>query len=228
MSERRFAIGDLELERWLVGELTGEAKARVDAAVESDPALKAHVAERRAEQAAFQLQRPPLRLPEAPKRALPWWVVSFACLGAAAALVVVVVPRLGAMEDDGTVRMRGGPKVSITVQREERIFEYRQGVLLAPKDRIRLTVESPAAGYLTVLGRDANQAPVVHYDNVALTAGGFTAPDSLELDDSPRPEELVVVVTPAPVDANALLAELRAGKVPNDATVLELAKEPLP
>ena len=228
-ARRRFApLSDLELERYLVGELSGEALARVERAIEADAALKAHVLERRADQAAFTLQRPPLRLPEKQPRALPWWVVSFASLATAAALVFLVAPRFSASEDGGAVRVRGGPKVSVTVQRDERVFEYRQGVLLAPKDRIRLTVESPAAGYLTVLGRDASQAPVVHYDNVPVTAGTFTAPDSLELDDSPRAEELVVVVSPTPVDSSALLGAMRAGTQPPEATVLRLAKEPLP
>jgi hypothetical protein len=213
-------FSDLLLERYLAGELDADARRRIDEAALARPELAEHLRERRAEREAFKLKARALQLPAAaaPRRGWAW---AFAAVAMAAALLLVVLVPAG----PSRVALRGAAPLSVQVAvlRGSDVFEYREGVLLLPKDRIRLTVRSPAPGVLTVVAADARRAPTLLYEGIRVGEGSVTLPDSLELDDAPGPEELYLYLTPERPAAAELLQRVRRGDT-RGATVLKLAK----
>ncbi|MCA2979261.1 MAG: hypothetical protein INH41_02315 [Myxococcaceae bacterium] len=222
MKARFHPVTDLDVERYLVGELSGDEAARVEAAARASEVLQRHLDERRAAKRAFALKRPPLRLPAATRPA--WWPWALALPVAAAALVAVV--RRAPVEGDGPGIARRGAEVAeveIAVQREEAVFPWRAGVILEPKDRLRLTVKTAAPSVATLIGEDARREPVILYEAVALPGGALTLPGSLEVDDTPGGERLYLFVGPTAPDAPALLKAVRAGRA-DGALVITLEK----
>jgi len=213
-------FSDLVLERYLAGELEPAEARRIEDAAVARPELDAHLRERRAEREAFKLRMRPLPLPKEPERSLfaRWAFVAVA----AAALVLAVV--LATLPKGGGVAMRGDAQVSahVAVQRGADVFEYREGVILQPNDRIRLTVRVAAPGFLTVVGRDARGVSQVLYENLKVEAE-TVLPDSLELDDTPGSEELFLFMRPQPAPAADLLERVKKNAAAG-ATVVKLAK----
>jgi hypothetical protein len=232
MKARFHPVTDLELERYLADDLSDAERQKVEAQVAQRPDVQAYLAQRRAEKEAFRAKQPPLPVllsPRArPVSRSPWPALAAVGLALAASLALVVLtPQLRG--DESSIAARGRPKITVVVLRGDSLFEYREGVLLTAGDRIRLTVESPSSGYVTVIGRDSNRMPVVHYENVKAMPGSFIVPDSLELDDSPGPEELLVFFTAEPIRPEEKVEALTRGEpLGSAATVLELAKEPAP
>ncbi len=228
----RFApLTDLEIEQFLCGELEGAAAERIERQAERDAALAAHLAERRAQQQAFFAENPRLGVELAQAR--PRWPAwSLGLAGAAAAAVLVVVALFawptepGPTADGPGIRARGALKVELTVRRDERTFAFREGVLLRPGDRVRLSLEATESGFLTLIGRDQRGRWTVYYDGLPTTAGTWTVPDSLVLDDDPNPEHWYALLTSERIEANTLLDRLQAGQpLEAAATVLTLHKE---
>lgn len=210
-------LSELELERYLCGELSPEQAQVVERLAAEREDLRAHLERRRAEQRAFVLQRPPLRLPRPDRRRFVAWG-----LGLAAATLTFLVVR---PVPPSSITPRGRPKVTVVVRRGERVFEHQAGMLLRAGDALRFTVESGTGGFLTVLGEDRSGSATLYYDGVEATAGSFTAPGSLVLDADPGPEVFYLVLRAARVDAGAIRSALESGVVPDDVTVLSLAKE---
>lgn len=222
MKARFEPFTDLLLERYLAGELDGHEARRVEDAAAKRPELKQYLQGRRADREAFKLKRPPLKLPAEPLGWPAWrWGATALALGAAALLLVVVVPR--APPSTG-IAMRGEARVglSVAVQRGAEVFAYRDGVVLLPRDRIRLTVKAPEPGYLTIVAQDARGEALVLYEAVRVE-GETTLADSLELDDTPGTEELFVFFGPTAVRGAVALDGVRK-RVLGDATVVKLSK----
>ena len=221
MKARFHPFSDLLLERYLAGELEAAEARRIEEAAAQRPDLDEYLRGRRADREAFKLRRPPLKLPTSESRPPLMWRWAFAGLAlvAATVLALVLLPR-----DDRGIAMRGDerPTVSVAVQRGVEVFEYRDGVVLQPKDRIRLTVKVPQPGYLTVVDRDARGEPAVLYDSVNVS-GETTLPDSLELDDIPGHEELLLFFTAGPLPGAKAIDRARQGAT-TDATVVKLSK----
>lgn len=224
-------LTDLEIEQFLCGELTGDAAERIERQAEKDPALATHLAERRAQQQAFFQAHPRLEV-ELPPERRRWVGWSLGLAGAAAAAVLVVVALFawpmepGTGSDGPTIRARGALKVGLTVRRAERTFAFREGVLLRPGDRVRLSLEATEAGFLTLIGRDQHGRWTIYYDGLPTTAGTWTVPDSLVLDDDPNPEHWYALLTSERIEAKKLLDRLRAGQpLEAAASMLTLTKE---
>lgn len=222
MKARFEPFNDLLLERYLAGELEAQDVRRIEEAAATRPELADYLRSRRADREAFKLKRPPLKLPaEAPPR-LAWrWAFGAALALAAALLVVVLVPQ----EPDNGIAMRGdaGVSVEVAVLRGADVFAYRDGVVLLPKDRIRLTLKAPKPGLATLVARDARGEPQLLYEGVRVS-GETTLPDSLELDDTPGAEELYVFfASERAVSAADAIERARRGEV-RDATVVKLVK----
>lgn len=223
-------FSEYEIDLYMVGDASSELTERVEARVGADPDFAAIIDEQRAEREAFYVTRP--RLPQpAPSRAKTSWL--FAAVGglavaATAALLMVVVP---AQEhrSSSLIRTRGGLKVTLTVRRDERIFPYEDSVRLHAGDQVRVTIESPAAGFLSVVGREAGNTWSVLYDAVPVRAGSFTAPGSRVMDSSLVEETWYVFLTPDPVSALEIVERLKAGDaIPGDASTLVIRKQPVP
>lgn len=221
MKARFKPFSDLQLERYLAGELESQEARRVEDAAGQRPELEQYLRGRRAEREAFKLKRPPLKLPVesqgSPARRWRWGLA----LSAAALLLFVLVPR----HPPGTgIAMRGEARLglSVAVQRGAEVFAYREGVVLLPGDRIRLTVKAPEPGFLTIVALDARSEPQVLYEAVR-TQGETTLADSLELDDTPGTEELFVFFGPTAVPAATALDAVRTRAL-GDAIVVKLLK----
>ena len=199
----RFApIRDFDIEAHLCGELPSEARSAFEAELERSPELREYLAERRRSQAEF-LERHPLRLqlPAAAQRRDG--SVIWGGLLAAVGLLALLLPAQPALQRDpvldgtrDTVRVKGNPlAVQLFVKRGETVFRYRPDTPLRPDDRIRISIECPSAGYLSVFGRDARGQISVYYTGLATSPGRYTVPDSLILDDAEGDEQWVVVHT---------------------------------
>lgn len=234
-------FSDRELEAYLVGELDAEQATQIEQAANQQPELSQYLDERRAEQRAFFLLHPSLQ--RAPARTSFWaplwrgWLLPSGLAAAAAAMLLLYIAMPLTPGDDGlsgdpsqgAVRSKGAPKIELTVQRSDRTFTYRQGMLLRQGDRVRVTVESATPGWLCLLGRDGRGQVSVYYEKTQIKAGTYTLPDSLELDAAEGVEQWYAVLSEAPISAPALAEKLRRGEaLEGRVTVIEIVKEATP
>lgn len=226
-------LSDFEIEAYLCGDLGPEDTKRVEAAAAESAELRKYIQERQDEREDFFLAHPRLRLPEAPKRVTPQRImVAVASAAIMAAFVVTLVfwaaPDKGG-QIESSIRAMGTVKATLTVQREGRTFQHREGVLLREGDRVRLSVESPQSGHLTVLARSHGGKFEVYYDALRTTAGDYTVPDSLILDDQVGMEDWFIILAPAGKDPREYVQKLRSGATLDArATVIRVVKEAKP
>jgi hypothetical protein len=198
-----FPVRDLDIEAYLCGELEGAARRGFELELERSPELQVYLDERILARSRF-LREHPLRLPltAAPQRKHDGSVL-WGGLLAAVAVAALFVPgrpvrdhdfvRLPSATED-TVRVKGNTLAAeLFVKRGETVFRYRPGTVLQPQDRVRLSVECPSSGYLTVFGRDGSGEVSVYYAGLLTSPGRYTVPDSLILDDVDGDEEWVLV-----------------------------------
>ncbi len=226
MHARRFApFSDYQLEEYVAGVADPADAHSIERAAAQSGELARYLAERRAERAAFLLRHP--RLERDPRRPrLTRLGFSGALLAAcAAAAVMWLTPPAG---DAPEVRVKGGARASIVVQRDGRTFPRTEGVLLRPGDKLRLVVDAPRPGFVTVVARD-RQGFTALYDAVAIAAGETALPGSWVLDDTPGPETWFVLIAEEASAASRLQEVLRQGSpIEVPLTVLTLDKEPAP
>lgn len=223
-------LSDFEIEAYLCGDLGPQEKERVEAAVSASAELQEYIQKRRAEQEAFFREHPRLEVEKEPRRVAPMRFLAWA--GAAAAILVValfVVLYIGGAKDEPGIRAMGAVKATLTVQRNGRTFQYREGVLLREGDRVRLSVESPKSGHLTVLARGPGGQFEVYYDALRTTAGDYTVPDSLILDEQVGVEDWFIILDEEGKDPREYVRRLQSG-APLDAraTVIRVVKEAKP
>jgi hypothetical protein len=196
-------VRDIEIEAYLCDELSGAARHAFEAELGRSRALRDYVAARERDRAGF-LERHPfdLQLPAAERRSRDGSVI-WGGLLAAVALLGLFVPAQLAREVEpviepsrDTVRVKGNTlTVELFVKRGEDVFRHRPGTALRPNDRVRISIESPAAGYLSVFGRDASGRISVYYEALPTNPGRYTVPDSLILDEAAGDEQWVLVHT---------------------------------
>lgn len=226
-------LSDFEIEAYLCGDLGPQEQERVEAVIAASAELQEYIRQRQAEREEFYRAHPRLEIEREPERIAPVRFLAWA--GAAAAvLVVALFVILYAAGEKGTtgdpgIRAMGAVKATLTVQRNGRTFQYREGVLLREGDRVRLSVESPHSGHLTVLARHAGGQFEVYYDALETTAGEYTVPDSLILDEHVGAEDWFIILAPAGKDPRDYVQKLKSGK-PLDAraTVIRVMKEAKP
>ena len=226
-------LSDFEIEAYLCGDLGPGEKERVEAAVTASAELQEYIQQRRAEQEAFLRDHPRLEHAEEPRRIAPMRFLAWAGAAAAVLVVSLFVVLYAAEERPGTgdpgIRAMGALKATLTVQRNGRTFQYREGVLLREGDRVRLSVESPQSGHLTVLARGHAGKFEVYYDALRTTAGEYTVPDSLILDDHVGVEDWFIILAPAGKDPREYVQEIQSGEALDArATVIRVLKEAKP
>lgn len=224
-------LTDLEIEEYLCGDAAPSVVARVDDLARGSAELREYLAERRAEQTAFFVQHPVLKvqLPEpARHRRTRWLALGVGALAGAMALgaMLIVVGGKDAEPVAWHIQSRGGLKATLAVRREGRVFAHRAGLPLRQGDQVRLSIESPTSGFVTVLGPGKDGELAAYYEAIAVSAGTFAVPDSLVLDDHVGEEEWLVLLTPAPLSAREAIARVER-KEPLEAstTVLRIVKE---
>ena len=198
-----YPVRDIEIEAYLCGELHGAARGRLEAELERNAKLKAYVEDRRREQASFLARHPfTLQLPATASQRRDGSVI-WGGLLAAVALLALILPGRSRVEPEltpwpyaerDTVRVKGNTlSADLFVKRGETVFRYRPGTALRAGDRVRISIESPSSGYLSVFGRDARGQVSVYYSALLTTSGRYTVPDSLILDDADGDEQWVLV-----------------------------------
>jgi hypothetical protein len=205
----------------------------VEAAISASAQLREYIQKRQAEREDFFSAHPRLKIEIQPRRVAPLRILAWA--GAAAAVVVLALFVMFYSIDDQPgagdpgIRAMGAVKATLTVQRNERTFQYREGVLLREGDRVRLSVESPQSGHLTVLARGPSGQFEVYYDALQTTAGDYTVPDSLILDEQVGVEDWFIILDDEGRDPREYVQKLRSGS-PLDAraTVIRVVKEAKP
>jgi hypothetical protein len=211
------AVSRFDVERFAVGELSGERAIDVQRAIDTDPALKAFFDDVKASDAAFLIMAPPSSFMAAlgdtiTARAAPasWWTRLAGAwsslhlqmgLGAAAAAVVVVVavstpdgPRSGSTS-------KGGPHtatVGFFVKDKDGARVGEAGEVLHAGDQIQLTVTDADRDAMVVVGIDGSGVVSVYaVEATATVAKGATGPRvlpaSLVLDDTVGVERFFVV-----------------------------------
>lgn len=203
-----------ELEDYLVGELTPDRAAVIEAAAKEDAALSDHLEARRAERAAF-LHDPRRRsfaslVDEAGAAKKPWLSWSSFALGIAAAAAAGLV--LAPSGDAPGIRTKGGisVKAAVLTGGEPELFDATKA--LHPGDRIRLTVDDPSGGFLTVILEEASGEVDVLYRPAELgelRPGTHMLPDSLELDTKVGRERIYVIMSNERGDPEAWREEIK-------------------
>lgn len=229
-------FSDLEIEEYLTDDIAGARAAEIEAAAASWPELAVYLEERRAERREFFSRHPSFQAEEKPARSF-WWrwpALTFGLTSAAAALLFLTFPDSITLpepykgEISGT-RSKGAPKVQLTVHRQDRTFVYKKDVLLLEGDLVRLTVESGAGGWLSVVGRDGRGQVEIYHDSLQIPGGTYTLPGSLKLDDYVGTEQWYVILTGTRKPAEQYVQLLKQGKaldVPT--TAIRIVKEASP
>lgn len=226
-------LSDFEIEAYLGGDLATEEKRRVEAAVAASAELQEYIRQRQMEREAFFQEHPRLDLRQEPQRIAPVRLLAWVATAAAILLVAlfVVLSAVGEKRGPGDagIRAMGALKATLTVQRDGRTFQYREGVLLREGDRVRLSVESPQSGHLTVLARGPGGTFEVYYNAIKTTLGDYTVPDSLILDEQLGAEEWFIILAPKVRDPRDYIQKLQSGaSLDARATVIRVVKEAKP
>ncbi len=205
-----------ELEDYVGGELAAERAAVIEAAAEEDESLSQYLESRKSERAAF-LHDPRRRsfqslVDEAGgEKRRAWFALPVLALAGAVAAVMVLTPN--APSNTGGIRTKGGISVQAAVLAGERPELFDATKALHPGDRIRLTVDDPTGGYVTVILEESSGAVDVLYRPTELgelRPGSHMLPDSLELDDKLGRERIYVIMSNEAQDPKAWLEEIRA------------------
>ncbi|OGR12529.1 MAG: hypothetical protein A2341_14680 [Deltaproteobacteria bacterium RIFOXYB12_FULL_58_9] len=231
-------FSDREIELYLCGELDDERQRQVESAARDNEELRRYLEDRQVGRQAFYQQYPEVRRRSAratpflrpPKPSKPRWWMLMPVAAAACALVVAVVVQTDGHTDtliEG-IRARGGLKTSLVASRDGRAFEYTAGALLRQGDQVRIVVNAPADGYVSVLGAEQG-GHVIHYDAVPVIGGRNVLSGSLILDDAVVAEQWVIVWSATRLPASEFV---RAGELSippgTIATEIRVAKEPAP
>lgn len=209
-------IPDWLLERFRLGEVTAEQRARVEQALAVDPSLSARLAALDADSAATLAQHPPARVAAQLRQraesqvATPStrrWLLPALAMATAAALALVLVPR----SDDDDVRSKGdGARLALfrlTAQGPQPLDD-RATVRAGDVVQARFGVDE--AGYVALLSFDALGQVTVHVPqqggSTASDAGSFTTQRSFELDATPGFERFVLFTSPRPLSLELLSA----------------------
>lgn len=205
---------DWLLERYRLGEVTADERARVDRAMAADPqAMTARLAALEADDAQVLAAHPPARFaasvkaqataPVADRR----WMFPVIALTAVAALAVVVWPRVTTDED--VLREKGGAATlslfRMTSQGPQPLVDgarVQSGEIV----QARYRVDQP--GHAVVLSFDALGQVTVHSpaigNDTRADAGAFVTERSFELDASPGFERFVLVTSSEPLSLEEL------------------------
>ncbi|MBW1807428.1 MAG: hypothetical protein JRJ19_12875 [Deltaproteobacteria bacterium] len=223
---------DYEIEEFLCGDSTAENSQRIEAGLADSAELAAYIAERRAQKDSFQKKHPTLSHDRQPTRSLRWPLAFASAAAAAIVILVFVLLPTGTqvdLSDPPEIRAMGAVKATLTVRRQGRTFLYREGVLLRPRDQVRLSIESPQAGFLTVLGTSGRGKIEIYYNALKTTPGTFTVPDSLVLDDQLNTEQWFVILAKKEVESDVYIKRLREKEALDaKATVIRIVKEATP
>jgi len=239
MDDRR--LTDLELERWLVGDLP---EPRRRAASEADRArLEALRAEHAAWLATVDVAAELRAIEQRVARAAParqrWrpvrWVASAGAVAAAAAVVLLLVVARGPAghepRDDDDLRTKGDSVALImyVAGAEGAGRRLATGDPARPGDRVRFEVRVPDRGYVAIVGIDGPGNATIYYpfgghEPAAIDPSGGVLPGAIALDATPGVERFYAVYAARPFALDpALVAGLQTGAAPRGVATASVA-----
>ncbi|MDX2092479.1 MAG: DUF4384 domain-containing protein [Kofleriaceae bacterium] len=228
MAERTFT--DLELERFLAGDLPAARAAELDA--KATAADRTRLDELRAEHQAFlaevdvgaEVRAIGKKLgtlePARKGRATWWrWIWTGGALAAAAAVLLVIVLRKGTTKIDEDTGIKGGDiTLVVHVASNGDSRRLASGDEVAPGARIRFEVATPKKGFVAVVGVDGAGETTVYFpyggaDAAAVDphAGGLL-PGAIALDATPGAERFFALYSEEPFALATVVPALREGK----------------
>jgi len=199
-------LSALQLDRYLLGELSGAAAEEVRAHLDGCARCKAAASTMRPE------PLPRLRLLRAPR---PRWhraAAAAAGLAAAASLVIVLRPAPGE-------RPKGnGIALTMYVKHGSEVRRAGPGETVAPGDSVRFAATTPAAAYVAVLSIDPRGHGSVYYPlgprAESVPAGAdVPLPLGTRLDATVGEEKIVGLFCASPVELDPLRARLEQGGI---------------
>jgi hypothetical protein len=228
MSPGARRIKDVQLERYLAGDLEAEARGRLEAVLAESEADRARLAELRADSAAFLVKHPPgplvARYEQESRRGWRRWPALVAPLVAALAAVVLVVVWPG----EPPYSVKGGVALKVHRKQGEGSAPVEPGGAVAPGDVVSFEVKVGEGGYVAVLGRDAAGAVTVYYPHGGTEAVPYAVespllPAAIELDEVKGEEVVYALYSPRPFALGWAVEALRAGRALQEVAPRELA-----
>lgn len=220
---------DWLLERYLLGEVTPEQRARVDQAM--DATVQARLEALKADSAKTLAAHPPARVAAQVKAQAPvqqerrWLLLPAFGLAAAVIFAVVFIPR-----GDETILKGEGARLSLFRMTAQGPQPLGNGAPVRPGDLVQARYGVDEAGFVVLLSFDALgqvtlHAPV-HSADTSSGAGSFSTQQSFELDSSPGFERFVLFTSRTPLSIDALSESARQAARSSDAQHVALAVDP--
>ena len=226
------------------GEVEGEARAVIEAAVAASPEDQARLQDLAAERDAFFARRPVAAFEAAiaaRQRPTVWariraWIggptgFSGLAVAAAAALVLAVTPRIEGPARRGTT-LKGGVELTFHVKAGDEVIDGVPGGIYHPDDRIQLRYSTPSHRYLIVVSIDGRGAVTPFYDDdgrsLAIEPGVRRLLErSVVLDDALGPERIIGCFSREGLDTDEVVAAAEealedAGGEPSDVETLDI------
>jgi hypothetical protein len=221
------------LDLMLLGALPASEKSKVEAHVSSCPRCRIDWEEKQADEAHFRQHVLPRRMasltPERKGLGLTWiWKLGVPAAVLATLLLALSYGRLNATSPSSNpaneLGFKGGPIVEIFAKRGDRVFAVKDGVHVAPGDRLRFVVEPAGAKFLLISSIDNTRHVAPLYplppekgdvQSVPVADGRQELPGSLELDAAPGPEHVYAWFTPWPISLPEVATALAGGSEPS-------------
>lgn len=211
---------DIKLDRYLDGEMHGEALIALEAHLSTSPICRARADELRADRAEFASAA--ARVPAAPaanvtslrawsRRRSTTFSASAGALALAAAAVLFVVRGGDEATKVDVVRAKGSGVLTVHVLHDGAVRVAAPREQVAPGDRIQFTVRADSDAHVAVVGRDGAGVVSVYAAPVAVRAHVDTQlAGSIELDATPGDEELFAFFCDTAPAAETLATAVRS------------------
>ena len=210
-------LSDLRIDAYFAEELSEHEQQVVREHARGCARCAALLREREQERAAYLCSAPALALQSElrrrgsakRRRSLGWgmWATA-SSLSVAAVLLLMVLPRTGSDDDDGT-RTKGAPHLGFFVKHGQQVRRGSDGERVQPGDQLRFTYSSARSLYLTILSIDAaGQASEYHPRTRVAPGRSLALESSVELDATLGPERVYGVFCQDPVATAELLTAL--------------------
>ncbi|MBM4782986.1 MAG: hypothetical protein GQE15_35350 [Archangiaceae bacterium] len=219
---------DWLLERYLLGEVTPEQRARVDQAM--DATVQARLEALKADSAKTLAAHPPARVAAQVKAQAPvqherWWLLPAFGLAAAALLALVFVPR-----GEETLFKGEGARLALFRMTAQGPQPIGNGAPVRPGDLVQARYGVDEAGFVVLLSFDAlGQVTIhapLHSADTSTDAGSFSTQQSFELDSSPGFERFVLLTSRNPLSIDTLSEAARQAAQSSDAQHVALSVDP--
>lgn len=203
-------IPDWLLERYRLGEVAPDQRARVERAMSEDPSVKARLDALAADDAQVLAAHPPARVAASiraqavPQERSRFRFVPLVAAALAASVMAVVMTREPADE----IRLKGdGPRLTLFRMTSKGPHALADGDAAKPGDLVQARYALDVPAHAVLLSFDGAGSVTIHAppgSDTAIDAGSFTTERAFELDDTPGFERFVLVTSTSPLSLEQL------------------------